>query len=257
MISENTKITLTLGQLRRLVAEGVAAGVAKDAALDAADAAIFGGAPVLKATEKGAEAYLKNDASVADEPKQSNFEPMDLTGVDGSEVHLGENGLPEYMSFKVANKELWVSFDAKGNPDWKGIMDANGNKLDAKALVAYTKFRGTPTNVLRKVQLIADTKFASCTGKTIGGWQMAIVNGGNPTELASQVTKTVSQTATGTVTNISNTASQQVATPSIASKAASTVAKVTGAQGSSGIQRIAPQSGVFGGDNLDTVDLDF
>ena len=69
-ISEDTKITLTIGQLRRLVKEAdLVSGVAKDAALDAADAAIFGGAPVLKATEKGAEAYLKNDASVAEEPE--------------------------------------------------------------------------------------------------------------------------------------------------------------------------------------------
>lgn len=133
MISENTKITLTLGQLRRLVMEGVAAGVAKDAALDAADAAIFGGAPVLKATEKGAEAYLKNDASVAEEPQQEDM-TKDLTGNLGQEVHIGSNGLPEYMTFKSGGKDFAIEFDANGKINWETITDADGNSVSLKAL---------------------------------------------------------------------------------------------------------------------------
>lgn len=91
MVSESTRITLTIGQLRRLVKEAdLVAGMAKDAALDAVDAAVFGGAPVAKATEKGVEAYLKNDGSVADEPEpEPEIEHNDLLSVNPNEQFQG------------------------------------------------------------------------------------------------------------------------------------------------------------------------
>ena len=129
-VSESTRITLTIGQLRRLVKEAdLVAGMAKDAALDAVDSAIFGGAPVAKATEKGAEAYLKNDGSVANKdelpPEANGIQPVGLNGAYRAEF---ENGVPTRFYVRMPQG------DFVGIPDEDGsvaiFLQKNGDFID-------------------------------------------------------------------------------------------------------------------------------
>lgn len=146
-ISEDTKITLTIGQLRRLVKEAdLVSGVAKDAALDAADAAIFGGAPVLKATEKGAEAYLKNDASVADEEPQQGL--PSLAGDSAAlPCNVGQSFSIDVDSNGMVSSATWIDVTGKcweipATVNANGVISLNFYKctLDGKK-VAFSVWR--------------------------------------------------------------------------------------------------------------------
>lgn len=272
MISENTKITLTFGQLRRLVMEGVAAGVAKDAALDAADAAIFGGAPVLKATEKGAEAYLKNDATVADDTEEVSSLP-EIPQISDNEFQAYQKFLKGHgvagellkdpREVQILRKMLALgdnvnyssnggNFQLNGNtmaaclgtPDGKALKvlrDAiKSGKNDEDAIMAFLTSR--VSNVGKGS--LADQTYSTAIEKLKTG------------NFARSVAQNVKQAATTTATTQATQQAAQ-ATKKAAQKAVSTVGKVMGAQGSSGIQQIAPQSGAFGGESLDTIDLNF
>ena len=128
-ISEDTKLTLTIGQLRRLMNEDLAVDIGKNAALDAADSALFGGAPVVKASEKGVEAYLKNDGSVANKdelpPEANGIQPVGLNGAYRAEF---ENGVPTRFYVRMPQG------DFVGIPDEDGsvaiFLQKNGDFID-------------------------------------------------------------------------------------------------------------------------------
>lgn len=235
----------------------MAKGAAKDAALDAVDAAIFGGAPVAKATEKGAEAYIKNDGSVADEPEAEeqvdlNDQIMNKQGgsleiqngwVANFDPSQGGQGCDNITSISTTlrdGRKVLLIMEPRGgrNPGVSEIIDAaTGEEVELNAMAKQrlagladswmTKFKAqgfkTPSQ-LRDMAKQAGGNVVSTTGSMVGG---------KVQNATTTIGKAGANATKSGIRNVQNVGKQVVK------------------------KAVKAQSGVWGGDDLDSISDDF